>query len=160
MIKFDVTQEESKLIGAILDRVAGLAALAKTPFNRLSHEMDLCACHANGTPLDFKRMLETDDDFSLTHDVYGIARHIDRNDASPTAGQLRGNFLPRFTKREAPTRRYAITDKADFPALRERLQDFARNNLDAAGAAASYVSLLRDDELLTLVSLFIAPDED
>lgn len=98
-ISFDVIPEHRKTIDAILDRVAGFCAQAKMPFDRLSHEMDLCACHANGCPLDFERMLASDD-FNLAHDVFGIARHIDRDDESPTGGQLGGLFRPRFARRE------------------------------------------------------------
>lgn len=98
-IKFDVTAAERRAINAILDRVAGICAQAKMPFDRLAHEMDLCACHANGCPLDFERMLAADD-FNLAHDVFGIARHINRDGESPTAGQLGGLFQPRFARRE------------------------------------------------------------
>lgn len=57
----------------------------------LSTYMDLCATHANGCPMDFKRLSEADD-FNFVHDVGGIHRHLDRK-----TGQLMNHFLPRFT---------------------------------------------------------------
>lgn len=51
--------------------------------------MDLDACHSNGCPLDFDK-LEAFDDFNFTHDVAGIARHLDRR-----TGKLEDHFLPR-----------------------------------------------------------------
>ena len=51
--------------------------------------MDLCACHANGTPLDFQKLLDFPR-FDFTHDVFGLVRHMNRE-----TGKLRDHFLPR-----------------------------------------------------------------
>lgn len=56
--------------------------------------MDLSACHANGCPLDFKRLLAFPD-FDFAHDIFGINQRIDRE-----TGQLRNCFVPRCAKPE------------------------------------------------------------
>lgn len=59
---------------------------------RIRWHMDLIATH-NSNPLDLERLLAADD-FNFIHDVYGIARHIDRE-----TGELGGCFSPRFSRR-------------------------------------------------------------
>ena len=90
-VSFDVTEQERDLIDQIVNRVLKLRADddAAPSHARLMFRMDLTACHANGTPLDLEK-LRAADDFTLVHDVVGIARHLDR-----TTGQLTGCFLPR-----------------------------------------------------------------
>lgn len=51
--------------------------------------VDLTICHANGCPLDFAKLAAADE-FGLSHDVYGIVNHLERD-----TGQLRGEFMPR-----------------------------------------------------------------
>jgi hypothetical protein len=97
MISFDATPEDFALAKQIADRYVDL--VGGDDEDRLARWMDIVAIHANGMPLDLKRLLATND-FNLIHDVGGIARHIDRRDDSPTGGKLAGtfgNFLPRFT---------------------------------------------------------------
>jgi len=57
--------------------------------------MDITACHANGCPLDLKK-LRAAPDFDFVHDVVGIMHHIDRRD-----GKLVNFFLPRCSKPES-----------------------------------------------------------
>lgn len=57
-------------------------------------ELALTACHLNDVPLDFERMLTADMD-DVSHDIYGILKHID-----PKTGQLGSGFLPRLTLSE------------------------------------------------------------
>lgn len=83
-VSFETTKEESKTISRIVER-AGVD-------ERLSLTMDLSACHANGCPLDFEKLLGFED-FSFYHDVYGIRNHINR-----TTGKLEHCFLPRCAK--------------------------------------------------------------
>lgn len=99
MISFTVTKPETLTIAKIVDRAQALFAREDRQLDRMSAMMDITACHANGCPLDLDRLLAADD-FNLLHDVLGIARHLDRDDTSPTAGQLLDCFLPRFAKRE------------------------------------------------------------
>lgn len=93
-VKFDTTAEELALIGRILDRAErlGLVGIERGRNDRMALMMDLSACHSNGCPMDFGRMLAADD-FNFAHDLCGIHRHIDR-----VTGQLMDSFLPRFAR--------------------------------------------------------------
>lgn len=99
-VSFSVTPEERAVIGEIVKRAQaeGLCRGKQAPnhwYEPLSMEMDLCACHANGTRLDFDRLLGANG-FNFTHDIAGIARHMNR-----TTGQLDDHFSPRFCERKA-----------------------------------------------------------
>lgn len=83
-VSFETTKEESKTISRIVERAC--------VNERLSLTMDLSACHANGCPLDFEKLLGFED-FSFYHDVWGIRNHINR-----TTGKLEHCFLPRCAK--------------------------------------------------------------
>lgn len=93
-IRFDVTEEEQQLIEKIIERVRNFfpEKFDAGQLNAFMFEMDLCACHANGCPLDFKRLLEFPE-FDFMHDIAGIVQHIDRQ-----TGQLQHCFLPRCYK--------------------------------------------------------------
>ncbi len=91
MISFKTTKKEAELINKIVDRLQKM--VVDPGFNRLTHVMDLEACHANGCPLDFERML-AGRDIDLLHDIYGINRHICHE-----TGKLQNCFLPRFSKK-------------------------------------------------------------
>lgn len=86
MVSFKVSTYELNL----LEKVMARACSVDSSLDRLHTLMDLTACHANGCPLKLADMLNADQ-FDLMHDVYGIARHIDRK-----TGQLTNCFLPRF----------------------------------------------------------------
>jgi hypothetical protein len=88
-ISFTVSKTDSARLDAIVARARALGC-RRDP---LEIRMDLCATHANGTPLDFQRLREFDD-FSFLHDVFGIERHLDR-----TSGALRDMFVPRCTRK-------------------------------------------------------------
>lgn len=92
-ISFETTPSEFSAVRKIIDRATALGIVSKA--DRMAAHMDLCACHANGCPMDFERLLAADD-FNLIHDVRGIERHLDRS-----TGKLAGHFLPRFAKPEA-----------------------------------------------------------
>jgi hypothetical protein len=91
MIKFAVSRAEEALIESIIDR----AVASGNCDSPMSTRMDLCAVQNSSTPLDLRRMLDADD-FNFAHDLFGIARHLDRRDNSPTGGELLNCFLPRF----------------------------------------------------------------
>ena len=91
MVKFNISKQDSKLVSSIVAR----AQRMEKRIDNLSLTMDLTACHANGCPMDFKRLLDADD-FNFTHDVGGITRHLNRE-----TGQLEDCFLPRFSKARA-----------------------------------------------------------
>jgi hypothetical protein len=57
----------------------------------LNAVMDLTAAHTNGCPLDLGGLLEADT-LDFTHDISGIAGHLDRS-----TGKLINHFLPRYS---------------------------------------------------------------
>lgn len=108
MIKFTVTKSESKMIGLIVARARTLAMKAgQKQFDAMSMHMDLSACIAQGTALKLEALLAADD-FNFSHDVFGIQRHTDRDDNSPTCGQLLHCFVPRFAD-NSPKKKYHLT---------------------------------------------------
>jgi len=91
LLSFDVSDEDSRLIDAIVGRA--IKDLEIT--DRLSAEMDITACHANGNPLRLKDLLEAPlADFG--HDFHGIRRYLDRD-----TGELTNWFSPRYSVPEA-----------------------------------------------------------
>lgn len=101
-VRFDISVEDAVLVGLIADRVVDVLISwgAKTieiswKEFRLEMRMDLVAVHANGCPMDFDRLLNTDKS-TLMHDVGGIARYLDRD-----TGKLTENFRPRTARKEA-----------------------------------------------------------
>lgn len=91
-VSFKTTRQEMDLISEIADRAEKLGMIAGG-YTRQTCVMDLCACHANGCPLDL-RSLAKGPEFDFVHDIAGIARHIDRN-----TGKLKDHFLPRFARK-------------------------------------------------------------
>jgi hypothetical protein len=88
MVNFDSTAEDAELIDKIVER-----ALTRFPeLDFLTLNMDITATHLNGCELKLEEFLETNDDTSFCHDIYGITRHINRN-----TGVLGGFFRPRFS---------------------------------------------------------------
>ncbi len=92
-INFNASADDAALIERILDRAERLGDLDRC--NRLNTEMDILACHLNGTSLRLADWLAADD-FNFRHDLYGIDRHMDRQ-----TGKLTGFFVPRFAVRQA-----------------------------------------------------------
>lgn len=91
-VKFDANYDEMTLILEIVNR-----ALLKHPglFRNMTMEtmaMDLDACHSNGCPLDFQKLLGFPP-FDFAHDLSGIKNHINRE-----TGKLERGFLPRCAK--------------------------------------------------------------
>lgn len=86
-INWDASKEETILILKIARR----AKKSNPKVSVLDLQMDIAACHLNGNKLRLQELLKTDD-FNFNHDVYGISRHINRDNA-----QLMNAFLPRFT---------------------------------------------------------------
>lgn len=86
---FDVSHADAALISQIVDRAERICQANGHALDRLSTTMDLTATHANGCPLDLAK-LATADDLMVAHDVFGIARHLDRK-----TGKLRDFFDPR-----------------------------------------------------------------
>ncbi len=91
MPKFAATRAEFDLIAMIAARAEALARAngdTNTP-TRMDFMMDVEAAHSNGCRLDLAK-LAAFPDFDFVHDVFGIRRHINREN-----GQLEDCFLPR-----------------------------------------------------------------
>lgn len=86
-VSFKVSTKFRAQAAAIVAKAVAAKIVKKR--NTLDHIMDLCACHANGCPLDLVK-LNGFDDFSLSHDLHGINRHL-----SKQTGKIDGHFLPR-----------------------------------------------------------------
>lgn len=84
-----ISSADHGLVNLIADR----AKRSGDSRDKLSIVMDLTAAHI-GVGLRLDELLAAPD-FDFNHDVYGIARHMDRD-----TGKLRDCFLPRFTRRE------------------------------------------------------------
>lgn len=95
-VNFDIpSAEDRRLIQIIARRAVRLYRELGNPRDQLDIEMDLRATHANGCPLDFAK-LAAFDDFNFSHDIGGIATHLDRSN-----GQLTRHFLPRCSARRS-----------------------------------------------------------
>lgn len=98
-VSFTVSEADRELIKKIMDRAcakgfAGQPDPLIPRSERLDVTMSITAVHANGCPLDLQRWLDADD-FNFTHDVIGIARHINTE-----TGGLNDFFRPRFCRRD------------------------------------------------------------
>lgn len=76
-------------ISAIVDRALEVGKLDPER-HKCNLLMDLQDCHNNGCKLNLDAMINADDT-DLIHDVFGINRHLNRDN-----GQLEDCFLPRF----------------------------------------------------------------
>ena len=85
------SKSDHNLIVDIAKRAEGFG-FGKGARGRVHLVMDLTACHANGNPLDLKRLLAFPDE-SFLHDIVGIAAHLNRD-----TGKLKDGFSPRSTK--------------------------------------------------------------
>lgn len=97
IISFKTSKFEMGLIHKIVNRARDLGIVQTGQrgrrtghgYDAITCDMDITACHANGNPLDLHA-----DDFNFTHDVCGIARHINRD-----TGKLENFFVPRMSTR-------------------------------------------------------------
>lgn len=89
MVKFDVSPIDADLILKIVLR---FRAIATTRVSLLDAQMDVTACHCNGTKLDLEKLLKFPD-FDFLHDMAGIRNCIDRE-----TGKLTNCFLPRCAR--------------------------------------------------------------
>lgn len=87
-ISFEATDEEMKLVSEASKRAMALGLVR----DRMDIEMDVLATNANGCTLDLNKLMAFDN-FNFTHDIGGIARHLDRS-----TGRLGGCFLPRCAR--------------------------------------------------------------
>jgi hypothetical protein len=89
---FDVSPVDFKLIQQIAARAMEIAKANDLNCKRMDLEMDLTACHANGCPLRLTDLLAADD-ANFGHDVFGIARYLNRS-----TGILASGFCPRYAR--------------------------------------------------------------
>lgn len=95
-INWKTSDEERKIIRKVVDRISRLNKPAElTNEDKLNVTMTLTACHLNGNPLDFEKMLICDE-FTLFHDLVGIEKHLNQE-----TGKIERHFLPRCSKRSA-----------------------------------------------------------
>jgi hypothetical protein len=80
---------ENELVDRIVRRAVAMYADAGHPRDAISIRMDISAVHAR-IPLRLGELAKADN-FNFSHDIGGIAEHLDR-----TAGLLTGHFMPRF----------------------------------------------------------------
>lgn len=102
MISFEHSKKDRDLIGRIVDRAMAMARRHKLPILDMKHpaqslDMDITACHCNGTPLRLDELADADDT-NFGHDVWGIHRYMDRE-----TGHLTNCFVPRFARRHKTT---------------------------------------------------------
>jgi hypothetical protein len=95
-IQWTATKAEFELIRKIAARAVAIAEKHGADYTMQDAIMDLEACHCNGMPLDLEKLLAADN-FNLTHDCFGIRRHINRS-----TGEIGGFFVPRCAR---PTRK-------------------------------------------------------
>jgi hypothetical protein len=89
---------DQEKINRVLDRAAATGLITRG-YDRQTAMMDLESCMENGVDtLDLDKLLSFPP-FDFTHDICGIARHMDRSGTWP--GKLGGCFLPRCA---APTK--------------------------------------------------------
>lgn len=91
-ISFKISTAQRLMIMAIMQAAVDRKIIKSS--QKLDYAMSLMACIAQGCKLNLAK-LASFDDFSLAHDLHGIHRHLDKDDGSPTEGQLRNCFLPR-----------------------------------------------------------------
>lgn len=94
MISFHVDIQTARLISKVAARTTAHAEQIGFEYDKETAEMDLTAAHANGCPIDFVALLDSDAS-NFGHDVFGIRSNLDR-----TTGELRNCFVPRSALRE------------------------------------------------------------
>lgn len=89
MIKWTVSKEDMELIRAIVLKAEHMGILNG---DRMTSLMDITACHANGTQLRLKDLLNASKG-DFVHDISGISAYLNRE-----TGQLKNCFLPRYAR--------------------------------------------------------------
>ena len=89
-VSFNTTNEETELIGKVVDRAVSEGILPNRSAYVMNLTMTLSACVANGCKLDLQGLLDADE-FNFRHDIYGIEKHMDTK-----TGKLQNHFWPRF----------------------------------------------------------------
>lgn len=85
-------REEARTIAAIARRAVSMANEVGFKYDWMDADMDITACHLNGTPLKLNALLAADS-ANFAHDVFGIRRHLNRE-----TGKLEDCFCPRYAE--------------------------------------------------------------
>lgn len=85
------TKEDYDKVAKLVDRAEEVSSSVGAKIDRQSMSMDLEACNMV-CPLDLDKLLAFDD-FNFSHDVCGIANHLNRE-----TGELEDFFVPRCSK--------------------------------------------------------------
>jgi hypothetical protein len=94
--KLDSTKEEYRLYSKVVKRAhENRLDIPKGHRTFMDEVMDLEVCHKMACALDLEAMLTCRPE-DLFHDLYGIARNLNRE-----KGELDNCFLPRMAKKEA-----------------------------------------------------------
>lgn len=88
-ISWKCTDEERRLIKKIAKRAMSIGNPARLGVDQQHVEMDVTATHANGCPLNLRKMLDFPE-YDFFHDLYGIYYNLNRK-----TGKLENCFLPR-----------------------------------------------------------------
>lgn len=91
-VSFSCSKLDKEFITSIVDRAwdSPKHNVRHVYSEKMDLMMDITAAHCNGNKLRLRDLLEADD-FNFFHDIYGIAKHLNR-----TTGKLEGWFRPRF----------------------------------------------------------------
>jgi hypothetical protein len=90
---FNATLAERDLILRIAQRAQELRKRYHgSARDLLDFQVDIEACHCNGTKLDLKKLFESRDNVFI-HDVFGIDLHLNR-----VTGKLVDGFLPKCAR--------------------------------------------------------------
>lgn len=92
---FSFNWTASEIEHKLINRIVARFLLSNPSYYKgsIEHVMDLIVCHNHGCKLDFQKLLNAPD-FDFFHDMYGIAKHLDRKN-----GQLQEFFVPRCARR-------------------------------------------------------------
>ena len=87
-----ITKKEYSTISKIANRAAKIASKQGANYDYLTASMDIEAVHKNIMPLKLNELLKADN-FNFTHDVFGIANHLNRETI-----KLENCFVPRYAQ--------------------------------------------------------------
>ena len=87
-MKWDTNKKDMLLINDIAKRACAQGSMMA---DKQQLDMDITACHLNGTRLNLEKFLKADEG-NFLHDIYGIQRHINRD-----TGKLENCFSPRYS---------------------------------------------------------------
>lgn len=91
IMNWKVSKQESELIDSIALRAEALARRLGVKYTRGDANMDITCVHVNIRPLRLAELASADEG-NFGHDVFGIRRHLDRENA-----KLMLCFVPRYS---------------------------------------------------------------